>query len=71
MIAEGISQESAKTACHVHGMDPNAKAEVRQCGRLFLNLVAGSRPRLITLIWIRMSSGDCLAYSTKQSSDRH
>src|SRR5277367_4280573 len=29
--------------------------------------VAGSGPRLLTLIWIRRSSGFCLAYSTKTS----
>src|SRR5215472_14202597 len=29
--------------------------------------VAGSGPRLHTLIWMRMSSGVCLAYSTKTS----
>src|SRR5271166_1763052 len=31
------------------------------------SILAASGPRLLTLIWISRSSGDCLAYSTKTS----
>src|SRR5208337_4088826 len=31
------------------------------------SILAASGPRLLTLIWMRMSSGDCLAYSVKTS----
>src|SRR5271157_623517 len=31
------------------------------------SILAASGPRLLTLIWMRTSSGDCLAYSTNTS----